>query len=120
MQPLDAALRILSAVPGKGRDQAIGIRQARELQQIARLARQHAHRVAYPAEPRVVQQASDGGRAGYADVNRQTAAVGADHALPGEQRLGLERELRDQARSGGGPSGVGELLLERHRSCGRS
>ena len=51
-------------------------------------------------------------------MNRQIAALGADHALPSEQRLGLEHELSDQARAGGGPPGVGELLLERHRAAG--
>ena len=108
------------ALPGERGDQAIGVGQARELQQLASLARQHAHRVAHPAQARVVQEAPDGGRAGHADVDRQMAAFGADHALPREQRLGLEHELSDQAGAGGGPPGIGELLLQRHRGCGRS
>ena len=102
VQPLDGALRILGALPGEPRDQSIGVAQAGELEQVARLARQHAHRVAHP-HSRVIQEAPECGRARYADVNRQIAALGADHVLPSEQRLGLEHELSDQARAGGGP-----------------
>ena len=40
-------------------------------------------------------------------MNRQIAALAADHALPGEQRLGLEHELGDQPHPGRGLPGVG-------------
>ena len=120
MQALDPTAGIAGAMPGERRDQGVGIRQARELEQVAGLPRQHAHRVADPAQPGVAEQALEGGRAGHADMDRQIAALGADHALPGEQRLGLEHELGDQPHLGRGPPGVVDLLVERDRGAGRA
>ena len=70
--------------------------RGRELEHAAGLLPEHLQRRAHAAPQAEPQQAGGRGEAGQPDVHGHVDAHGPDPALPGDDRLGCERELGDE------------------------